>query len=981
MGNQNVKPSKRPAQVYPFNDNEKKSRTDWTAGVPLSPGKPAVQLSSRSRPQDEDSVTDEINISWSIPKDDGGFPITGYKIEMLDIQTNNWIEITFIEGFEPKCTLSNILYGIMYRFRVTAYNDAGPSEPGDPSDPVVIDVPGVQIAPYFVLMLNDTIALEHEKVEFRVKVLGTPKPTIQWFKDDMEVFSSDRLEIKNEEDGGSVVVRDVRLSDCGNIKCVATNILGRATSVAQLVIEAAPRLEIPENYNDGLIFRFDEVIRLKVPFIARPAARITWFFDDEPIALTEDVQIETTDTQTSLRIAAAKRWHCGEFRVLAENENGEDSAPILVTVTAPPSQPGKPVVIDIAGTTCVLRWEEIQDDGGADVKHYIVEYFRDVWDVWLKAKTTKDCQANIEDLIPGSRYKFRIKVENAYGISEASEESDAFDVGGVQLQQDSSLMMQHQKLSSPGVSNENLPASPRRKTWKEMNPTISVSADDGSSWSDVATSPPAPARGETKRLLDTKEQWESEEASEDVINNLLRVKKLSQRVSSIESDGLPSMVDVGDDNVSVMSESSDLQRARKMYADLQAMSMESTGSQENVQDLDAYAREFYNEIRALSVCTGGSIENILDNIGASCESLSSLIPQEKREELQNFEMNLKQMIEEAKMLAESPSQSMEDLKTPVREIERSRSRKSESVVSVIEFPPARMEEEEAEPEPMSRRGVPTKRSPIQQPPHQQQQIMQPPVVEDQEQLPPPPLEEMEPPPAPPSRGSSKTTPQPPGGRRVVNREPSVGSDRYEDIIVEVRKRSQSRSRMGSRTSSVVDFRNSNISLGRHEIDSSRGNSRNMGALDLETLNDASKIVAAKLADTPPVTKKLPIVEPPPKKQEVVSAPIPVRKEKSQLFAMDGNGNATAASLPTVPPRPVTPDPLVKLFPKNIPDWFMITYTYSVVLILILLVANVTPDGKLYIHFTAFWSLILYFVLEDEQSTDLLDSVVEGFLKK
>ena len=87
---------------------------------------------------------------------------------MLDIQSGRWVEVTFIEGYEPKCTLSNILYGIMYRFRVVALNDAGPSEPGEPSEPVVIDVPGVQIAPYFVQMLNDTIALEHEKVRHRL---------------------------------------------------------------------------------------------------------------------------------------------------------------------------------------------------------------------------------------------------------------------------------------------------------------------------------------------------------------------------------------------------------------------------------------------------------------------------------------------------------------------------------------------------------------------------------------------------------------------------------------------------------------------------------------------------------------------------------------------------------------------------------------------------------------------------------------------
>ena len=39
--------------------------------------------------------------------------IVGYRVEMLDIKSGQWIEITFIEGYEPKCTLKNILYGIM----------------------------------------------------------------------------------------------------------------------------------------------------------------------------------------------------------------------------------------------------------------------------------------------------------------------------------------------------------------------------------------------------------------------------------------------------------------------------------------------------------------------------------------------------------------------------------------------------------------------------------------------------------------------------------------------------------------------------------------------------------------------------------------------------------------------------------------------------------------------------------------------------
>ena len=90
---------------------------------------------------------------------------------------------------------------------------------------------------------------------------------------------------------------------------------------------------MPESYSDGLIFQDDENIRLRIPMIAKPAPKIVWFFEDEPISAGSDLIIETTDAYTSLRITGAKRWHCGEFRVYAENEYGEDACSILVTVT------------------------------------------------------------------------------------------------------------------------------------------------------------------------------------------------------------------------------------------------------------------------------------------------------------------------------------------------------------------------------------------------------------------------------------------------------------------------------------------------------------------------------------------------------------------------------------------------------------------------------------------------------------------------
>jgi hypothetical protein len=68
-------------------------------------------------------------------------------------------------------------------------------------------------------MLNDTIALEHERVEFKIKVLGTPKPSVQWYKDDMEV--SPREPIKTHIK--ILIVLNIKCNSICKDYCLFTN--------------------------------------------------------------------------------------------------------------------------------------------------------------------------------------------------------------------------------------------------------------------------------------------------------------------------------------------------------------------------------------------------------------------------------------------------------------------------------------------------------------------------------------------------------------------------------------------------------------------------------------------------------------------------------------------------------------------------------------------------------------------------------------
>uniref|UniRef100_T1H2B8 Titin n=1 Tax=Megaselia scalaris TaxID=36166 RepID=T1H2B8_MEGSC len=341
-----------------------------------------------------------------------------------------------------------------YQFRVIAVNVVGKSQPSELSDLLTVTLQRNAITvPRFNSELPEYMhVVEDERVELRVAVMGTPPPEISWFKDGFEIFSSRRTKIVSDNDSSVLIFHQVALTDDGEIKCTATNKAGHVATRCKLVVEAPPKIRLPRNYEEGLIVEADEVLRLKVGIAGQPQPEIQWIHEGQVIS-PKDIRYEvaTSDKNSAIKINNVKRQDRGEYTVRASNKLGDDVASFLVTVTAKPEAPGKVKLKMSVGKSATLTWTPPPDDGGCKIGNYIVEYYRIGWNVWLKASTTRQLTTTLNDLIEGSEYKFRVKAENPYGVSEPSVESDI-------------LVIPDSKKSNPTI--EEPPVPPKRRLFR-----------------------------------------------------------------------------------------------------------------------------------------------------------------------------------------------------------------------------------------------------------------------------------------------------------------------------------------------------------------------------------------------------------------------------------------------------------------------------------------------------------------------------------
>ncbi|CAH2099215.1 unnamed protein product [Euphydryas editha] len=371
-----------------------------------------------------DVVADGCKLKWEPPEDDGGEPVESYVVERMDTDSGRWVPVCTTKT--PEADVTGLNEGKDYMFRVKAVNPEGESEPlvtetattaknpyGEP------DPPG---KPEFKDWSADHVDLKWEKPPndggapiTAYIVERKDRDTGKWVKAAEVPGNKTEARVPDLIEGKTYQFRVKAVNKAGP---------GKPSAASESLLAkdrfAPPKID-RTNMRD-LTLKAGQIIRLDVKVTGEPPPTKTWFQNKERLSTRDDLTIDVEDYKTKLSVMIATRKHSGTYVLKAENSSGKDEASIQVIVLDVPAKPEGPLKIsDVHKEGCTLKWNAPLDDGGAPIDHYLVEKLDTETGRWLPAMKTKEPKAEIENLVPGHEYKFRVSAVNNEGVSEPLE--------------------------------------------------------------------------------------------------------------------------------------------------------------------------------------------------------------------------------------------------------------------------------------------------------------------------------------------------------------------------------------------------------------------------------------------------------------------------------------------------------------------------------------------------------------------------------
>ncbi|XP_056145619.1 kalirin [Lampris incognitus] len=148
--------------------------------------------------------------------------------------------------------------------------------------------------------------------------------------------------------------------------------------------------------------------------------------DQNPVVNNSRFTINIRDTgDILLKICNLMPQDTGIYTCVAINDHGSASSSASIRVQGIPAAPARPVAQEASSTAVVVHWTPPASTASCTASSYTVDYRQEDSLLWQQAvSSTAEVCVQIDDLIPGGHYQFRVRASNRWGISPPSEPSN-----------------------------------------------------------------------------------------------------------------------------------------------------------------------------------------------------------------------------------------------------------------------------------------------------------------------------------------------------------------------------------------------------------------------------------------------------------------------------------------------------------------------------------------------------------------------------
>ncbi|NWS15850.1 MYBPH protein, partial [Pachyramphus minor] len=190
-----------------------------------------------------------VALEWTPPVDNGNAEIKGYRVQKSDKKSGKWF--TVLERCtRTSCTISDLIIGNTYSFRVFSENCCGLSDSAAVAagvahiektkttyQPEKIPQRDMMEPPKFTQPLTDRSTTRGYSTHLFCSVRGFPQPKIIWLKNQMEIREDPKYIAMIEQGVCSLEIRKPSPFDGGVYTCKAVNALGEASVDCRLDVK------------------------------------------------------------------------------------------------------------------------------------------------------------------------------------------------------------------------------------------------------------------------------------------------------------------------------------------------------------------------------------------------------------------------------------------------------------------------------------------------------------------------------------------------------------------------------------------------------------------------------------------------------------------------------------------------------------------------------------------------------------------------